>query len=178
MRKILLIIVFSILLSINAFGMTAHEQAMSYILADQDPPTDPGDYLYTHYDEEGQFLKLVTTTGYFKGSHGSHGDRMKIGYVAYTQESYGYAMEIHEAIQNDDGTYSLGEYIGLYEIKDCGYGKETGKGKSQVRLDKKSQGTIEAGLSVDTYFPTLNECKEWMRRTNGMIFVKIIPAKG
>lgn len=152
-----------------------HRLVMSYIIADQDKPTEPGDYLF---NEDGTAHRLTETTGYCQGTHGSHGDKMRVGYVAYTPETYGYAMEIYKAVETENGGYELGDYIGLYEIRDCGYGRSTGRGKSAVRNDKKSQGTIEAGLSVDTYFPTLGECREWMKETQGMIFIKIIPAKG
>lgn len=151
-----------------------HELVMSYILADQDKPTEPGDYLY---HEDGTAHRLTATTGYCMGTHGSHGDKMRTGYVAYTPESYGYAMMIYEAVETDDG-YELGDFIGLYEIKDTGYGKATGTGKSAVRTDKKSRGTIEAGLSVDAYQPTLAECRQWMKQTKGMIFIQLVPAKG
>ena len=151
-----------------------HELVMSYILADQDAPQEPGDYLY---HEDGTAHRLTETTGYCKGTHGSHGDRMKTGYVAYTPESYGYCMEVYKAEETENG-YKLGDFIGLYEIRDTGYGKSTGQGKSAVRADKNSRGTIEAGLSVDRYAPTYSECKEWMKETQGMIFIRLIPAKG
>ena len=154
---------------------TCHDLVMSYIIHDQDPPTVPGDLLYT--EDGDQFPMLVATTGYCEGTHGSHGDRMRQGYVAYTPETYGFAMEIYKAEPTDNG-YELGDYLGLYEIKDCGYGRSTGQGKSRVRSDKKNQGTIEAGLSVDRYAPTLQECREWMKATNGMVFIRIIEAKG
>ena len=153
---------------------TCHDLVMSYIIHDQDPPQEPGDILYC---EDGTEHKLASTTGYCEGVRGSHGDRMRKGYVAFTPESYGCAMEIYKAIPTESG-YELGEYLGLYEIKDCGYGRSTGQGKSRVRSDKKNQGTIEAGLSVDRYAPTLQECREWMKATNGMVFIRIIEAKG
>lgn len=162
-----------------------HDLVMSYIIADQDPPQEPGDYLY---HEDGTAHRLTETTGYCQGTHGSHGDKMRTGYVAYTPESYGYCMEIYKAVETDEG-YKLGDFIGLYEIRDCGYGKPTGEGRSAVRKDKnkntsagsmpyQGRGTIESGLSVDRYAPTLSECKKWMEETGGMIFIRLIPAKG
>ena len=151
----------------------AHDQAMSYILADQDLPQEPGDLLHTDEKKENCPM-LVDTTGYCRGTHGSHGDKMEKGYVAYTPESYGSALEVYEAVETEEG-YKLGEFIGLYEIRDTGYGKSTGQGKSAVRADKKHEGTIEAGLSVDTYFPTYGECVSWMKKTGGKVFIVIIP---
>lgn len=151
-----------------------HELVMSYIYADQDAPQEAGDYLY---HDDGIAHRLTETTGYCMGTHGSHGDRMRKGMVAYTPESYGYCMEVYKAEVTENG-YQLGEFIGLYEIKDTGYGKSTGQGKSTVRADKKSRGTIESGLSCDMRFDTYSECKKWMKETQGMIFIRIIPAKG
>ena len=177
--RFLTVIVAITLLSTPCYAETCHDLAMSYIIHDQDPPTEPGDYLY---HEDGTKHKLTETTGYCMGTHGSHGDKMKVGYVAYTPETYGYCMEIYQAIETDEG-YKLGPYLGLYEIRDCGYGrriKESDQAEQiQSRVTSKSvQGTIEAGLSVDRYAPTYAECKEWMQETNGMIFIRIIPGKG
>lgn len=160
--------------TVQASTEKCHELVMSYILADQNPPQESGDYLY---NEDGTVHRLTATTGYCQGTHGSHGDKMQRGYVAYTPESYGYCMEIYKAEQTEEG-YKLGDFIGLYEIKDTGYGKSTGAGTSSVRADKRYKGTIEAGLSVDNYFPTYSECKDWMKETQGMIFIRLIPAKG
>lgn len=175
-RGILIIAIIAAIMTTPCYATTAHEQAMSFILSQQDLPQEPGDILYIDEDTEKCPI-LVETTGYHQGTHGSHGDRMKRGYVAFSPETYGCAIEVYEAIPTDEG-YSLGKYIGLYQIKDCGYGKSTGQGTSSVRSDKKHEGTIEAGLSVDTYFPTLSECREWMEKTQGMIFIQIIPAEG
>ena len=177
-------IVIAALLSVSiptasAFAKTsAHDQAMSYILADQDKPTEPGDYLYTETDERGHFPQLVSTTAYFEGTHGCRGDKMRSGYVAYTECTYGYAMEIYRAILQEDGTYQMGDYIGLFEVKDTGYGRSTGGGISRVRSDMKCQGTIEKGICVDAYFPTYSECVDWMKDTRGMVFIQVIPAEG
>lgn len=175
MKRLAIILLLTAIMTTPVYAnVTCHDLVMSYIYADQNKPQERGDYLY---NEDGTVHRLTETTGYCQGTHGSHGDKMKKGYVAYTPESYGFCMEIYNAVETESG-FELGEYIGLYEIRDCGYGKATGKGTSSVRADKKSQGTIEAGLSVDNYFPTLAECKEWMKETNGMIFIRIIPGKG
>ena len=161
----------SVAMALPVCATTCHDLTVSYIQHDQSP-THPGEKIKTI---DGAML--VETTGYNQGSRGSHGDQMREGYVAYTPDTYGYCMEIYEAIPTDAG-YEVGGFIGLYEIKDCGYGKSTGQGSSSIRSDKKHEGTIEAGLSVDTYFPTLSGCREWMKKTNGMIFIRLIPAKG
>ncbi len=174
MKRLLLAALLSMAITTPCYA--DHALAMSYILADQDLPQKPGDILYT--DEDIDLCPvLVETTGYHMGDTGSHGDPMKEGYVAYTPESYGCAVEIYEAIKTDEG-YRLGSLLGLYQIKDTGYGKSTGTGSSRVRSDRRYAGSIESGLSVDRYAPTLQECKKWMQLTNGMVFIQIIPAKG
>lgn len=176
MKRLALTLLLSAALVTPCYGSTAncHELVMSYVIADQDPPQEPGDYLY---HEDGTAHRLTETTGYYMGSHGSHGDKMEKGMVAYTPESYGYCMEVYKAEETENG-YRLGDFIGLYEIKDTGYGKSTGQGKSSVRADKTSRGTIESGLSCDIRFDTYSECKKWMESTNGMVFIRLIPAKG
>lgn len=157
------------------YATTAHEQAMSYILHDQDRPREPGDRLYTSENMD-KCPVLLDTTAYFSGTHGSHGDRMQKGFVAYTQASYGTDMELYEAVLEDDGSYSLGRFIGRYQVMDCGYGKKSKKSseKSKVRPDKSRIGTIETGETVDVYHPSLSECKEWMKNTQGKVFALFI----
>ena len=171
MKRLLITALLSILMTSPAYGMTCHDLAMSYVIHDQDLPQKPGEKLYT--DEINENPVLLETTGYCQGTHGSHGDRMQKGYVAYTPESYGWDVELYQAVETDEG-YELGDYIGRFAVKDTGYGRETGTGKSKVRKDKPSAGTIETGQSLDVYHPTLSECKDWMRETNGRVFAVII----
>lgn len=181
MKKVAVILSAVILMSQPVWASTAncHKLVMSYILADQDSPQKAGDYLF---HEDGTSLKLVETTGYFQGEYGSHGDKVRVGHVAYMPELYGYCMAVYKAIETEEG-YKLGEFIGMYEIRDCGYGrkvKKTDKAeqiKSRV-TSKPIQGTIEAGLSADFRFDNLAECKEWMKETGGMVFIQIVPGKG
>lgn len=164
----------SVALAFPTHAATAHEQAMSYILADQDKPQKAGDYLYTEKDENGRFPQLLETTAYCQGSHGSRGDKMRHGYVAYTPESYGCAIDLYKAEKTEDG-YKLGEYLGLFEVRDTGFGHETGQGRSSIRPDKKSKGSIEIGKTIDVFHPTYSECVTWMKETEGMVFAVIIP---
>lgn len=170
--------VLSVAISVPCYANAAHDLAMSYILADQDRPTDPGDRLYTSEIPE-KCPVLLDTTAYCRGTHGSHGDRMQRGHVAYTEASYGSRIELYEAIPEEDGTYSLGKFIGQYQVMDCGYGKKSGTGRSHVRPDKGCMGTIETGETIDVYFPEYSECKEWMTETRGRVFALFInDAKG
>ena len=151
----------------------AHEQAMSYILADQDKPQEPGDIYYSSEDKP----VLMETTAYYQGTHGSHGDRMREGYCAGEPDLYGAAVTIYEAIETEDG-YEIGDCLGIFELKDTGYGHSTGQGKSQVRADKRYAGTIESGLHIDVYRDNLSRCWDWMHLTQGRVFAVITPAKG
>lgn len=121
-------------------------------------------------------VKLVKVTGYCCGTHGSHGDRLEVGHCAYRPEDYGGVLAIYEAHNNDD-EYEIGEFIKYLEIKDCGYGTPTGEGESKI-VKGKSIGTIEAGKQIDVYFPTLEECKEFMKETQGFVFVREVKGNG
>jgi hypothetical protein len=153
--------------------MTCAELVDSYLIADQDTPQKPGDVFHMGCEYNPQ---LIATTGYCEGKTGSHGDLMRKGYCASCPDLYGSAVMVYEAIPAENG-YEMGDYLTTLEIRDCGYGKSTGEGESQVRTGK-TAGTIESGLSLDVYYPTFNECLEWMKTTQGMIFIQIIPAKG
>ena len=172
---LLLIAVMTITTPVFASTENCHELVMSYILADQDKPQEPGDVLYSECDIKPV---LMHTTGYCEGTHGSHGDRMREGYCAASPEMYGSAAVIYEAIPQEDGSYSIGNYITTLEVKDTGYGFGTNKGISRIRPDRKYAGTIESGLHIDVYRDNLSRCWQWMKLTKGMIFVEIIPAKG
>lgn len=176
-RFALVTLIAVMILSTPCYALTCHDLAMSYIIADQDKPTEPGDKYYTVSEDEPNPI-LMETTGYHQGTTGSRGDRMREGYAACAPEMYGDAVMVYEAIPQDDGTYKLGEYINTFEIKDCGYGYSTGEGKSEVRSDKKYAGTIETGIHLDVYRDNISRCWEWMRKTNGKIFAVIIEGKG
>lgn len=175
MKRLAITILLSALMVTPCYANAAHDLAMSYIIADQDPPKEPGDRLYSECDIKPV---LMHTTGYCEGTHGSHGDRMREGFCAAAPELYGSAAIIYEAILQDDGTYKIGDYLDTLEIRDTGYGFSTGTGKSTVRADKKHAGTIESGLHIDVYRDNLSRCWQWMKKTKGMIFVEIVPAKG
>ena len=175
LKKALLITALSLAMSSTCYAMTCHDLAMSYILADQDKPTKPGDKFYTNENEPNPIL--METTGYCSGTHGSHGDRMQRGYCAAAPEMYGDLVMVYEAIPQDDGTYRMGDYLDTFEIRDTGYGYSSGQGKSTVRPDKKYQGTIEKGIHLDVY-GTLQDCREWMKKTNGKVFAVIISGEG
>lgn len=176
MKRLLIAVILTAIMTTPCYAVTAHEQAMSYIIADQDKPEKIGDILYT--DEKEPNPMLCETTAYYEGTHGSHGDKMREGFAAAAPDMYGDAVMLYEALLQEDGTYKIGEYLTTLEIRDTGYGYSTGQGKSSVRADKKYQGTIEGGIHIDVYKNSYTRCKEWMKRTNGKCFAVIIEGKG
>jgi 3D (Asp-Asp-Asp) domain-containing protein len=76
---------------------------------------------------------------------------------------------------NPDG--SIGEFIGLYEITDTGYGRETGQGVSSI-LKGKTLGTIEAGQTVDIWFPTSHQAEEWTDLYGDYVYIKLVRGVG
>lgn len=175
-KRVLVTALLTMAITTPCYANAAHEQAMSFILADQDLPKEPGDKLYTSENPE-KCPTLFDTTAYHQGEYGSHGDKMREGYCAGAPDLYGAAVTIYEAIETEEG-YKIGDYIGMFELKDTGYGRSTNKGKSRVRSDKKYAGSIESGTHLDIYRNDLSRCWEWMHRTQGKIFAVITPAKG
>jgi len=173
MKRLAITLLLSVAMTTPCFANAAHDQAMSYILADQDLPREPGDIFYGSEDRP----ILMDTTAYYQGNYGSHGDKMREGYCAGDPDLYGAAVTIYEAIETEDG-YQIGQCIGLFELRDTGYGRSSGKGKSRVRNDRRFAGTIESGTHLDIYRNDLSRCWEWMHRTQGKIFAVITPAKG
>ena len=123
---------------------------------------------------------LVNCTGYLSDNDvGSHGDPVHDGMIAGHPAWYGMTVVIYEAIRQSDGTYKIGDYIETSRILDTGYGSSTGDGiHSRIRDDKNSRGTIETGQSIDKWFSSLTEAKEWMRFTGGHVFIQLIEAEG
>ncbi len=161
MKKLVALMLIGVLgLSVPAYAETAE---------------NPGDTLFTGATEEPY---LAVTTGYYaENPHGSHGDRMHEGYAAMAPDMYGCAVIVYEAVLNEDNEYELGDFITILEVKDTGYGYSTGDGRpSKIRPDKGSTGTIEAGKHVDVYYDNYAHCAEWMKLTNGYVFVQVIPS--
>lgn len=167
--------------SIHAEEVTCRDLVDSYVLADQEAPTEIGDVLYSEDPEDDMSLYrpvLMETTAYCEGTIGSHGDRMREGYCACGPDMYGSAVMIYEAIPEEDGSYSMGDYIDTFEIRDTGYGYPTGEGRSELRPDKSSAGTIETGVHLDIYKYSYSECKSWMKLTQGKCFAIIVNVEG
>lgn len=118
-------------------------------------------------------LKSINVTAYYsENPTGCRGDRMREGIAAGRQEWYGKAIVLYT---DEDG--KPGELIGVFEILDTGYGKDTGKGESRIKKGR-HLGTIETGQTIDIYRDNYDRCKEIMILTNGKAFYQLIDAEG
>ena len=116
-------------------------------------------------------LKLVDTTGYYDYRY-----HLGIGYdgrklvedltIASKKEWLGYSIALY------DIEYKL---IGIYEVRDIGYGKSLGwkYGSSQLRKGS-PVGDIEAGLTLDLYFNKKSDALAWGRRKCYMQLIKAV----
>ena len=87
------------------------------------------------------------------------GKPVREGVIAGKEEWLGKAAVLYEV--GDDG--KLGDYIGIYEFLDTGYG---------------INGSLQKGTSVDVYRPTLEECNEWVSEHGDYVYMQIIDGKG
>lgn len=104
-------------------------------------------------------LERIRTTAYTSepGAITATGHPVRYGVVGVNSKylcSYG-GTEWCVAIYSEDGE----EFFGYFDCYDCG-------------ADAKNQTLI------DVYFPTLEECQEWMEKTGGYVQVKFIKAEG
>ena len=109
------------------------------------------------FKEENIFK--IKTTAYCTGTITATGKEPRVGICAGKKEWLGKLVFVFE---NNDG--EIGNFIGCWECEDTGFGTDK---------DGDGIGTIQEGKVIDMYFPTYEECKEWMKLTNGEIYVEI-----
>lgn len=116
-------------------------------------------------------LRLVETTGYYDYRYhlgiGYDGRKLVEGLtIAGKKEWLGYSIALY------DLDYKL---IGIYEVRDIGYGKSLGwkYGKSSLRKGS-PVGDIEAGLTLDLYFNKKSDAEAWGRRKCYMQLIKAV----
>lgn len=116
-------------------------------------------------------LKLVETTGYYDYRYhlgiGYDGRKLVEGLtIASKKEWLGYSIALY------DMEYKL---IGIYEVRDIGYGKSLGwkYGKSSLRKGS-PVGDIEAGLTLDLYFNKKSDAEAWGRQKCYMQLIKAV----
>lgn len=115
----------------------------------------------------------VRCTCYLDTGTTASGAQTRPNIMAAKREWIGCVAEVNEI--NEDG--SIGEFIGLFEILDTGYGRETGHGESKI-LKGKTLGTIETGETVDIWQPTLEAAQEWVKAHGDYIYIKIFKGAG
>lgn len=125
---------------------------------ESDPFSEPTKIRCTCYLDDG-----VTASGGMVRPH----------IMAAKPEWMGCVAELNEI--NEDGT--VGAFIGYFEIIDTGYGAETGEGVSNIFPDR-TQGTIEAGQTVDVWMPTRHQAEEWIDKYNDYVYIKLIRGVG
>lgn len=123
-----------------------------------DPLSEPVIVRCTCYIDKG-----ITASGQYTRPNTMAAKREWIGYVACIN-----------AI-NEDG--SIGEFIGFFEITDTGYGRETGRGESQI-IKGKTLGTIETGETIDIWQKDMASAREWVNKYSDYVYIKIIDGKG
>ena len=108
-----------------------------------------------------------------EGSITSTGIEPRYGYIAGKPEWAGMAACLYSI--DEDG--SIGELIGIFQIKDTGYGIETGQGQSKLFSDR-TLGSIETGQSIDVYQPTMHAAEEWINTYGDHVYLMLIDGKG
>ena len=169
MRKVMMIVIaamfalclaFAVCVSVSGAELSCRDLVDSYIAADQEPVQ-------------------MLTTAYIHGEVCCRGEKPRRGIVAAAPEWYGMACVIYTAEElPDGGGYQIGDYLGIWEVLDTGYGSSTGDGIPSKVRDSGSRGTIETGKCIDVWCATMAEAKDWMEKTGGRCFVQIIPAEG
>lgn len=104
-------------------------------------------------DEENG-VKEIKTTAYCCGTTTASGTPVRYGVVASDDEHFG--VNWLAMIWMEDG-----EFVGYFTCED--------KGGTEA---------IHKGYVIDVYFPTYDECVEWMKKTKGKCLVKYIWAEG
>lgn len=114
--------------------------------------------------ESGEVFQILTTA-YCQGDVTSTGVKTREGICAVRSGWIGKTALVWMC--NEDGTQ--GEFLGFWECLDTGFGADS---------DGDGIGSIEEGRVIDMYFPTLDKAKEWMKLTNGKVYVQLVDAEG
>lgn len=103
--------------------------------------------------------QIIRCTCYCDQGYTKSGQWVREGIIAGKEEWMGKAAYLYEV--KEDG--SIGDFIGIYEFLDTGYG---------------INGSLIEGTSVDVYQPTLERCYEWIGEYGDYVYMQIIDGKG
>ena len=107
---------------------------------------------YEPMDFEAAGFQKIKVTAYCCGEVTATGVPVHYGCMAVSKEHLGDCAFL----------YTIdGQYIDLFEGNDQG-----------------GTDAIRNGYVVDVYFPTYEECKEFMALTGGVAYIKYVPGKG
>ena len=102
---------------------------------------------------------VIRCTVYCDQGYTKSGQWVREGIVAGKEEWLGKAAILWEV--DEDG--SIGEFIGIYEFLDTGYG---------------INGSIVNGTSIDVYCPSLDACWDWIGDHGDYVYLQIVDGKG
>lgn len=118
------------------------------------------EYKPSYYREPVKML----TTAYCDTGITKSGVYTRYGICAGKEEWLGKTVILYKR----DGE-QIGDQIGIYEVLDTGYGGDA---------DGDGIGSIQEGKVIDVYFPTYEECVDYMKLTGGKCYMQIFDAEG
>lgn len=120
--------------------------------------------LSSNATEEG--LRKIRATCYCEHGLTYSGAYTREGIIVGRKEDIGAVAAIYEVA--DDG--GPGDFIGYFEVLDCGAGFDTDK-------DGRGDSTIK-GKTIDIFRNDIDGVKSWIRRYGDYVYIKIIHAEG
>lgn len=111
-------------------------------------------------------LHKIRATCYCEHGLTYSGSYTREGIIAGRKEDIGDVAAIY-AVAEDGG---VGEFIGYFEVLDCGAGFDTdgdGKGDSTIK-----------GRTIDVFRSNIDGVKSWIKRYGDFVYIKLIEAEG
>ena len=128
-------------------------------------------------------IKIQVTCYAEPGKTYSGTDRTE-GIVAAKKEWQGCVVNVWKVGEDDN----LGEFLGIYEVLDVGYGHSmeySGLHSELEGYEGKPLGTIESGLTIDFRQPDYSACVDFMKdtftgggTTGSEVFIQIVRGEG
>lgn len=111
-------------------------------------------------------LHKIRATCYCEHGLTYSGAYTREGIIAGRKEDIGDVAAIY-AVAEDGG---VGDFIGYFEVLDCGAGFDTdgdGKGDSTIK-----------GRTIDVFRSNIDGVKSWIKRYGDFVYIKLIEAEG